>query len=119
MVTETFSGGMSKMRWNAIAPILIQAIKIVSTLLISGAIILETWNLITHFIDRPLPEIFKWVIIIERFALISHLIEAIIAGFSAQRQEKNPLRSGVYTFFVGTVGLWEVLKGVKFSFGAK
>ncbi len=105
------------MRWNALAPILSQTIKIVSTLLISGAIILETWNLITHFIDRPLPEIFKWVIIIERFALISHLIEAIIAGFSAQGQGKNPLKSGVYTFFVGSVGLWEILKGVESSFG--
>ena len=93
---------------QSIAPILIQAIKIISTLLISGAIMLEAWNLITHFLDRTLPDLFKWVIIIARVALISHLIEAIVAGFSAKERGKNPLKSAVYTFFVGTVGLLEL-----------
>lgn len=94
---------------QAIAPILIQAIKITSTLLISGAIMLEAWNDISHFLDRTLPDLFKWVIIIGRVALISHLLEAIVAGFSAKNQGKNTLKSAVYTFFVGTVGLLEVL----------
>lgn len=54
-------------------------------------------------------DIFKWVIIIARFALISHLIEAIIiAGFSAKSQGDFPPRSAVYIFFVGTVGLLSV-----------
>ena len=94
---------------QSIAPILIQAIKIISTLLISGAIMLEAWNEIAHFLHQPLPDLFKWVIIIARVALIGHLIEAIVAGFSAKYQGKNPLKSAVYTFFVGTVGLLEVL----------
>ena len=91
---------------QSIAPILIQAIKIISTLLISGAIMLEAWN---EIVNQPLPDLFKWVIIIARVALIGHLIEAIVAGFSAKYQGKNPLKSAVYTFFVGTVGLLEVL----------
>ena len=98
------------------APILIQVIKIISTLLISGAIILEAWNLISYFLNQPLPHIFKWVIIIARFALISHLIEAIIAGFSAKSQGKNSLKSAFYTFFVGTVGLLEVLDRINSPF---
>lgn len=90
------------------APILIPAIKIISTLLISGAIMLEAWNDVAHFLNQPLPDLFKWVIIIARVALISHLIEAIVAGFSAKSQGKHPLKSAVYTFFVGTVGLLEM-----------
>jgi hypothetical protein len=102
------------MKWNAIAPILLPTIKILSTVLISGAIILEAWTLTSNFIDITLPEIwkteiFKWVIILAQVALISHFIEAIIAGFAAKYQGKNPLTSAVYTFFVGTVGLLEVL----------
>jgi len=102
------------MKWTAIAPILLPTIKIISTLLISGAIILEAWNLTSNFIDQSLPDIlkmdtFKWVIILAQFALISHFIEAIIAGFAAKSQGKNPLKSALYTFFVGTVGLLEVL----------
>jgi ABC-type multidrug transport system permease subunit len=97
-------------------PILITAIKIISTLLISGAIMLEAGNLIAHFLNQPLPDLYKWVMIIARFALVSHLIEAIIAGFSANSQGKNPLKSAVYTLFVGTVGLLEVLDRTNSSF---
>lgn len=77
-------------------------------MLISGAIILEVWKT-SNFIDQPLPQIFNWVILIARFALISHFIEAIIAGLAAKSQE-NPLTSAVYTFFVGTVGLAEATR---------
>ena len=106
------------MKWTTIAPILLATIKIVSTMLISGAIILEIWELTSKFIHIPFYdiwklEIFTWVIIIARFALISHLIEAIIAGFAAKSQGKNPLKSAFYTFFVGTVGLLEVLNQLK------
>ena len=91
-----------------IAPILIQPIKIISTVLISGAILLEAWNEMAHVLNQPLPDLFKWVIVIARVALISHFIEAIVAVFYAKDRGKNPLKSAVYTFFVGTVGLLEV-----------
>ncbi len=106
------------MKSTAIAPVFRSIIKIVSTMLISGAIILGIWDLTSNLIDIPFHDIWKnetftWVIILARFALISHLIEAIIAGFAAKSQGKNPLKSAVYTFFVGTVGLWEVLNQPK------
>ncbi|HIK11933.1 MAG TPA: hypothetical protein IGS52_17015 [Oscillatoriaceae cyanobacterium M33_DOE_052] len=107
------------MKWTANAPVFPSIIKIVSTMLISGAIILEIWDFTRNFIDIPFHDIwrnetFTWVIILARFALISHLIEAIIAGFAANFQGKNPLKSAVYTFFVGTVGLLEFLKQPKY-----
>jgi len=43
---------------------------------------------------------------IERFALISHLLEAAIAAFSVK--PKNQISYETYTFFVGTVGLLEL-----------
>jgi len=95
------------MKWNEIEKILISGIKIVSTLLISGAIALEVWELTVH----SLPPVFDWVIFIARFALISHFIEAIAAVFFARRRGINLFKAGIYTLFVGTVGLLEIIGG--------
>ena len=45
---------------------------------------------------------------IERVAVGAHLIEAIIAAFNAGSKDKIWYKYGVYTFFVGTIGLMEL-----------
>lgn len=95
------------MKRNEIEKILISGIKILSTLLITGAIALEVWELSV----APLPPVFNWVIFIARFALISHFLEAIAAVFFARKQGKNIVKVGIYTLFVGTVGLLEIIGG--------
>jgi hypothetical protein len=85
-------------------------IKVLSPLLITGALSLEVWNLYAELVHHsPLPglTVIFWV---GRFALISHGIEAIIAAIYAPSRQRSPLVYGIYTFFVGTVGLVELLR---------
>jgi hypothetical protein len=85
-------------------------IKVLSPLLITGALSLEGWNLyvlLVHHSQLPGWTVIFWV---GRFALISHGIEAIIAAIYAPSRQRSPLGYGIYTFFVGTVGLVELLR---------
>lgn len=81
-------------------------IKILSLVLISSAIVLEICNFITQ--DR-IATSFAVIVSIERFALISHFIEGIIAAFYTE----NKIKSSIYVFFVGTVGLLEIIESSK------
>ena len=86
-------------------------IKIVSTILISGAILWEVGNLYAAFNHWQISNNLNWIFWIDRIALISHGIEAIIAAYYTRLQQKNPLQYSIYTFFVGTVGLLELKIG--------
>lgn len=79
-------------------------IKVLSTVLITGALGLELWNLYAPI--QGLAILFY----IERFALISHGIEAAIAVFYASSHDQPPLKYSIYTFFVGTVALVELFQ---------
>ena len=41
-------------------------------------------------------------------ALIAHAIEGVIAATKVNGSDRNPLTYGIYTFFVGFVGLQEL-----------
>ncbi|MDJ0660945.1 MAG: hypothetical protein QNJ42_15870 [Crocosphaera sp.] len=86
-------------------------IKIVSTVLISGAILWELGNLYAALNNWQISNDLNWIFWIDRIALISHGIEAMIAVYYARLQQKNPLHYSIYTFFVGTVGLLELKIG--------
>lgn len=89
---------------------IVTSIKFISTFLITGAIGLELWNIYTIYTHTPLPNILGPVFWFERFAVISHLIEGIIAAYFAPSRNRTPIKYGVYTFFVGTVGLLELFE---------
>lgn len=88
---------------------LVVSIKCLSIFLISSAIGLEVGNFYAMFTHSPLPPVLPrslfWV---ERVAVAIHLIEGLIASVYAPRQHKAAIPYGVYTFFVGTVGLVEL-----------
>jgi hypothetical protein len=89
---------------------IIVAVKIVSTLLMTGAIGLELWNLLTQmgpFPPLPVPAPLLWF---TRFALIAHGMEGIIGTVFAFPRPDLPWFYGIYTFFVGTVGIWELFQ---------
>lgn len=88
----------------------IQVLKIGVTLLMSGAIALESYNLIHPFINSSLPGLLFGLIIVARVALIVHCLEAIAAAYLARSHQQNPLKTAIYTFFVGAFGLWELSK---------
>ncbi len=83
-------------------------IKYLSTVLITSAIGLELWHISAVFGDRPFWGWLYPMLWLGRFALVAHLIEGAIAAIYAPRKQKAPIRYGVYTFFVGTIGLSEL-----------
>lgn len=85
-------------------------IKTLSMILITGALGLEVWHGLAALERFLFPEALDLGLGLGRFALGSHLIEALIAGVYASKKQKLPLRYGVYTFFVGTVGLVELFR---------
>ena len=83
-------------------------IKTISIIAISGALILESWNLYLHLQNKSLPDSLNPVLWLATIALIVHSIQGAIAAFKASSQGKNPFTYGIYTFFVGTIGLKEL-----------
>jgi hypothetical protein len=89
---------------------LLTTIKIISTMLIVGVLGLELRNLyavqsqMTPF-DLPFPLL--WI---GRFALVAHFLEGMIAFIYAPSRNQPAIASGIYTFFVGTVGLVELFE---------
>ncbi|MBD1860953.1 MULTISPECIES: hypothetical protein [Trichocoleus] len=87
-------------------------IKVISIVLITGAIALESWNFYAGLANIPVPSSLNIVFAIERFAVAVHLVEGIVAAVFASSRQQRPLQYGVYTFFVGTVGLLELFTKV-------
>jgi len=111
-------------------------VKIGATVLVFGAIALYIWQLIA-----PLPTVLQPVFAIAQVVLVIHAVEgaiaAILIGLYKRRtnhsaaapqtensllMEKlpdNPLlaiiKAGLYAFFVGTVGLVEIIQATKAS----
>lgn len=83
-------------------------IKVISTIFISSAIGWELWNIYAVMNNISIPSRLNFIFWIERFAITAHLIEAVIAAFSAPKKQKTPIKYAIYTFFVGTVALIEL-----------
>lgn len=83
-------------------------IKITSILLMSGAIALGGMALYATATDQPLPAIPSPILALGGFAVIAHLLEAIVAANLAPSRRQSAILYGLYTFFVGTVGLQEL-----------
>lgn len=88
---------------------LLLLIKDLSILLMMGAIGLELWQILSVLTQSPQPTLPLAVFWVARFALVAHGIEAIVAAVYAARHQRSPWFHAIYTFFVGTVGLVELL----------
>lgn len=86
----------------------IKSIKIISSILITGALGLDIWYLYSHLTNLIMPNVLYPVLWIANIALIIHLIAGSIAAIKARTYHNNSFTYGVYTFFVGFVGLWEL-----------
>ena len=86
-----------------------QIIKIISTVVIVGALSLGCWNFYLYLQGESLPNSLVSLYRIGIIILIAHIIEALIVAAKASENHYNPLNYAVYTFFVGFVGLQELL----------
>ena len=85
-------------------------IKVLSPILICAAIGVEIWTLYALQTGGPLPPLPIGLFWFERFALTAHAVEGVVASLFAKSREQSPIPYGLYTFFVGTVGLLELLE---------
>lgn len=83
-------------------------IKLVSTIAIIGALGLTLTNIYLQLQDKSLPDNLNGLLWLAAIALIAHLIEGAIAMVKIDSGDRNPLAFGIYTFFVGYVGLKEL-----------
>ena len=83
-------------------------IKIISIALISSAIGLALWNIYTTLNHGALPNSLNLVFLFGCFAMAIHAIEAVAVAAYAPSKKKPPIQYGIYTFFVGTVGVLEL-----------
>lgn len=91
----------------SINPQLLKAIKILSCVLVAGAIVLlivKTSGLISE--HTLLARVF-WI---SSVALAFHGLEAILAAGLAHRLNQNPLGSALYVFWTGAAGLTELFQ---------
>lgn len=89
---------------------LVIIIKIISTTLIIGVLGLELGNLYvlrSQMTPLDLPFPLLWI---GRFALVAHFLEGLVAFIYAPSRNQPAIASGIYTFFVGTVGLVELFE---------
>jgi type III secretory pathway component EscS len=84
-------------------------IKVISIVAIATAIGLEIWNIQALTTNNHLPIILNLVLIIAHLALSAHFVEGIIAACYAPGKNHQP-QYGIYTFFVGTIGLLELFE---------
>jgi RsiW-degrading membrane proteinase PrsW (M82 family) len=96
------------MNWKNLPPQIFGTIKIVSTILMAGAIALEVGNFYYQLAGRQRLDSLYPILAIARFAMACHLVEAVISTFYASKQNQMPIKYAIYTFFVGTVGLLEI-----------
>ena len=87
-----------------------QGIKMVATLFISAALGLELCYRLGVEISWIPSDLLPVALLFGRLALISHGVEGMIAAFSAPSRRRSALKSAVYTFFVGTIGLMELFE---------
>ncbi len=83
-------------------------IKIASSVLITCALGLEIYYFYLYLINEIFPSQLYPVFCLGSIALVAHLVEGLIAAFKANACQKNFITYGIYTFFVGFVGLLEL-----------
>ena len=80
-------------------------IKIASTILITAALGLEVWYGSTLVGNTIFPEGLYPLFWFGSLAIVAHFVEGVIAAVKAKRDRQDFISYGVYTFFVGFVGL--------------
>ena len=85
-----------------------QLIKFISVILVTSALSLDCYYFYWQSQGKYLPENLNSLFWLGNIILTAHSVEAVIATIKARSGDRNPLVYGLYTFFVGFVGLKEL-----------
>ncbi len=89
------------------SPFLVRAIKLLSCLLIAGALGLAAAAASGQLPQTAVVQRCFWI---GCAILFFHTLEGVAAAVLAHRLTENPLRAALYTFWTGAAGLSEILK---------
>jgi hypothetical protein len=90
----------------------LKGIKVVSCLLIAGALGLVAGKVSGMITEHSLLEKLFWI---GSAALLFHVLEAIAAIRLAHRLDEDPARAAAYTFWTGIAGISELLQKIEAS----
>lgn len=93
-------------------PLVLNVLKVISCILIIGALGLVVLKLSGMITENTLLERVFWI---GTAALLFHVLEGMAAGILAYRLKENPFRVGMYTFWTGVVGIIEILQRLEDS----
>jgi hypothetical protein len=110
---------MNRLTLNESQKKLVSLLKVISPVVMLGAIALELWHLEARLSHGQFPSSLIPVLWFGHFAISVHLIEAVVAAIYAPNKKHQPIQYGIYTFFVGTVGLWELFESDTTTSGFK
>ena len=90
---------------------IIKSVKFISPIVMLGAIFFDANFIYLSVNNQDMPKFFMALFILGTLAIIVHGIEGIVAVFMAKNKEdKNPILYGIYTFLTGTIALYELLE---------
>ncbi|MEM9266683.1 MAG: hypothetical protein AAGA46_14275 [Cyanobacteria bacterium P01_F01_bin.13] len=88
-------------------PLVLKIIKVISCILIAGALGLVVGKLNGIIPAHSFLEKVFWIATV---ALLFHVLEGIAAAILAYRLKENPVKAGMYTFWTGIAGITEMLQ---------
>lgn len=88
----------------------VSLLKVISPVVMVSAIALELWHLKARLTTSQFPSSLMPILWLGHLAISIHLIEAVVAAIYAPAKKHKPIQYGIYTFFVGAVGLWELFE---------
>ncbi len=97
------------LQMTSINPIWVRLIKIVSPILIIGALYIDGTIISQMLEGRDISKMFIALGGVGSVVIVAHALEGIVAGAMAHKQGLNPLRYGIYTFLVGTVAFIDLM----------
>jgi hypothetical protein len=90
---------------------IIKSVKFISPLVMLGAIFFDGNFIYLALNHQDIPKLFTALFILGTMIIIIHGIEAFVAGYLAKdKEDKNPILYGIYTFLTGTIALYELLE---------
>ena len=90
---------------------IIKSVKYISPIVMVGALFFVGNFIYLSLNHHDMPKFFTALFILASLAIFIHGIEGIIAGYLAKdKEDKNPILYGIYTFLTGTIALYELLE---------
>lgn len=90
---------------------IIKSVKFISPLVMLGAIFFDGNFIYLSLNHQDISKLFTVLFILGTLIIVIHAIEGIVAGYLAKdKEDKNPILYGIYTFLTGTIALYELLE---------